>query len=223
MVVKFFNLVPNSIRIGERLKINIYVFQKKNRGEHTRETKKNESESQHPAQHNTIRNILKAEARTANLNPATNEPAGLLDLFGRFNDRPADVFIPNFVNGRDTCIDVAIVSSFTDMANAAITAGHNARRSEEGKRNKYEADVDRLRMTFVPFVMESLGGFGAGRQQVFRALGPAIAAVDYMSPRVAITRLKIKLQCKWMRLLGASLAAQAAYASSVSDYHIPQP
>ena len=102
-----------------------------------------------PSHHNAIRDLLHAQA-------LHNE----LAMFGRDNDRPADVFIPNFLHGKDTCIDVSIVCSFTDIAKAALTAGHNITRAEEVKRDKYEAGLDRLQLAFIPFVMESMGGFG---------------------------------------------------------------
>ena len=101
----------------------------------------------------SLRNFLRAEARRAHLNPDPNEPLRLLERFDRPNDRPADVLIPNFIAGRDTCIDVSIVSSFTDIANAALASGYNARRAEELKRDRYEAQGDQLHMSFVPFVI----------------------------------------------------------------------
>ena len=166
-------------------------------------------QNQHPARHNAIRNLLRAEAQRALLNPK-NEPTRLLEASGRENERPADILIPNFIHGRDTCIDVSIVSSFTDISNAAQASGYNAKRAEKLKRDKYEADVDRQHMTFSPFVMESLGGFGESCTPILQKVSRALADIDKITPSQALRRLKQRLQCRWMQLLGASLAAQVA-------------
>ena len=144
------------------------------------------------------------------MNPPPAEPLRLLEVFDRVNERPADAFIPNFINDRDTCIDVSIVSSFTDITNAARTSGFNAKRAEELKRDKYEADLDQLQLTFSPFIMESLGGFGEACDPIISKIGRALADVDKITPSQAARRLKQRLQCRWMMMLGASLAAQAA-------------
>ena len=116
---------------------------------------------QHPARHNTIRNLLRSEAQRAHLNPEGGEPLGLLNHVNRPNARPGDVFIQNFINGRDTCIDVSIVCSFTNLQEAAAASGYNAKRAEELKRDNYEKDLDAAHIAFTPFVMESVGGFGS--------------------------------------------------------------
>ena len=144
------------------------------------------------------------------MNPPLTEPLRLLEVFDRENERPADVFLPNFINDRDTCIDVSIVSSFTDITNAARTSGFNAKRAEELKRDKYEADLDRLQMTFSPFIMESLGGFGDACGPIISKIGRALSDVDKITPSQAVRRLKQRLQCCWMKMLGASLAAQVS-------------
>ena len=175
----------------------------------------------HPSHHNAIRDLLRAQADRASLRPAHNEPKGLLAMFGRDNDRPADVFIPNFLHGKDTCIDVSIVCSFTDIAKAALTAGHNITRAEEVKRDKYEAGLDRLQLAFIPFVMESMGGFGGGCNLVLHKIGRALADVERVSPEIATHRLKQLVQCKWMQMIGSSLAAQ--FASRNNRVNVSQP
>ena len=105
---------------------------------------------------------------------------------------------------------MSIVSSFTDIANAALASGYNARRAEELKRDRYEAQVDQLHMSFVPFVMESMGGFGDSCDTILVKMGRALADIDRTSRNRAVRRLKQRIQCLWMKSLGAALAAQAA-------------
>jgi hypothetical protein len=84
-------------------------------------------------------------------------------------------------------------------------------RAEELKRDKYEAALDRVHMSFTPFVMESIGGFGPSCDPVLFKIGRSLAGVERIPTGQTVYRLKQQLQCKWMRLLGASLAAQAAH------------
>ena len=84
------------------------------------------------------------------------------------------------------------------------------RRAEKLKRDKYEADVDSRHMVFSPFVMESVDGFGDSCKPILQQIGRALADVDKISPSQSVLRLKKRLQCRWMQMLGASLAAQAA-------------
>ena len=107
------------------------------------------------------------------------------------------------------------LSSFTNTANAARISGFNANRAEELKRDKYEADLDQIQMTFSPFIMESLGGFGAACDPVISKIGRALADVDKITPSQAAKRLKKRLQCRWMIMLGAALAAQATKFAEV--------
>ena len=54
-----------------------------------------------------------------------------------------------------------------------------------------------------------MGGFGQACNLVLQLIGRSLAEVDRIPAGVAIVRLKQQIQCKWMRMLGASLAAQA--------------
>jgi hypothetical protein len=166
--------------------------------------------NQHPARHNAIRDLLRSEAKRALLDPYPREPVGLLAHVGRPNDRPGDVVIRKFIDGRDTCIDVSIVCSFTEIQNAAGKTGCNAARAEKEKRKKYETALVNKGLAFTPFVMESMGGFGSSCSLVLQLIGRSLSEVDHVSTGVAVVRLKQQIQCKWMRSLGSSLSAQAS-------------
>jgi hypothetical protein len=64
--------------------------------------------------------------------------------------------------------------------------------------------------------MKTTGGFGKGCLAVLQKVGNALAGVDRVKPGKAIYRLKQRIQCRWMKMLGAVLANQAA------NCHIPQ-
>ena len=55
------------------------------------------------------------------------------------------------------------------------------------------------------FAMESLGGFGESCGPILAKIGCQLSGVDKIMESQAIRRLKQRLQCCWMKILGASL------------------
>ena len=161
----------------------------------------------HTEQHNSQCHLLRSECARAHLEPAVGEPVGLLAALGRANDRPADVFLPRFSGGRDLCLDVTLVSSFTNMTQASVQSGYNAERAEKRKRDTYQRALVMAGYAFAPFAMESLGGFGPACKPVIAKIGQALADVDGITPGLAAARLRKKLQFRWMSSLGRLIAA----------------
>lgn len=161
----------------------------------------------HVTQHNSIAQLIRSEATRAHLQPLLVEPRELLEVLDRGNDRPADVFIPHLIDGRHLCIDVSIVNTYSNMQGAAHKAGYNIERMEGSKRQKYEADLDRLGYAFTPFVMESFGGMGRGCDIVLEKIGSALADIDHLPRSHSISKLKSRITFKWMSSLGYSLAS----------------
>ena len=77
------------------------------------------SQGERIARHNHIRDVLYSTASSANLGP-TKEERALIP--GRGN-KPADVLIPSWTGGRDTALDVTVVSPLlTERVDLAITS-----------------------------------------------------------------------------------------------------
>ena len=75
--------------------------------------------------------------------------------------KPADVFIPGWVNGRDAALDVTVVSSLQQelVRRAAAEVGSAAARRHSDKMSKYFQACDREGIQFFPVVVETLGGW----------------------------------------------------------------
>ena len=73
--------------------------------------------------------------------------------------KPADILLPSWDNGRDLCLDVSIVSSFSILPSIA-GVGKAARKAEELKIAKYEAECASNGLLFKPFILEMTEGFG---------------------------------------------------------------
>ena len=168
----------------------------------------------HAGHHNNLRNLLHEEAARAHLQPRM-EPAGLLFGSGRDHERPADVLLPNFVNGKTLCIDVTIVSSFKNLPDAASKMGFNVKDAAEKKITKYEDAVKQQQMEFLPFAMESLGGLDKGCDRILKFIGNAI---NKQNAQGAANRLHDKVVFTWMRDLGTSLVDHAKKMSQKGKF-----
>jgi hypothetical protein len=166
----------------------------------------------HHRHHDAIRDLLHSEARRAQL-PASREPKNLLESDEFNQQRPADVYIPSFTGPRDACIDVSIVSSFTHLDKAIKEPGFNAARAAGLKMSKYKSSCNQANLNFMPFVLESVGGFDAGCDKILKAIGRALGDIDRMDYGTATHLLKRRISFKWQWELGNSLASQIRTAS----------
>ena len=89
------------------------------------------------------------------------EPAKPQCLIPGSASRPADVFLPIWNRGRPAALDVTVISTLQDLtvAGAAATQGHALRIGEERKLAAHQSDCQATGISFVPLVVESLGGW----------------------------------------------------------------
>ena len=108
------------------------------------------------ARHNHLRDHFYQVAASCNLAPRKEENALLPDT----NARPADVLIPHWTEGRDTALDVTVVSPLlTDrLANSVSTPGHTLTCAFNDKCRDYLAACRREGIAFIPLPVETLGG-----------------------------------------------------------------
>jgi len=135
------------------------------------------------ATHNAIRNQLAVLCTQGLLHPE-KEKAGLIPPSDEFPDepRPADVYLPVFLNGRDVCIDVARTNPLQDKyiqssANqCGAAADHYAAFVKETPAMLKRCKKQHLE--FVAFVMESYGAFSLS----------AIHIADQVASHIAVQR-----------------------------------
>ena len=77
------------------------------------------------------------------------------------DNRPADLLIPYWLDGKDVAMDVTVVNPLqTALINgAATTPGHALTRRYAEKMNKHDEGCRRAGIFFCPLVMETLGGW----------------------------------------------------------------
>lgn len=168
----------------------------------------------HARAHDEVRDELFKAASRAHLRPS-KEPLGLLGkLCERNQERPADVFLPAYRQGKGLCVDVTIVNSFSNIQDSATTLGYNAERAAQAKRGRYQKELENHGMLFSPFAIESLGGFHADCTEILTYIGSALSHVESGSSENITSRLKTRLNFVWQRALGQALASQAAFSST---------
>jgi hypothetical protein len=125
------------------------------------------------ARHNQLRDAIYSVAASSNLAPRKEENA----LLPGTSARPADVLIPNWTGGRDTALDVTVVSPLlTDRVDNSITTpGHTLEVAFNDKCRDYLQACEREGISFIPLPVETLGGWHKKAVEQFRKLARAQA------------------------------------------------
>jgi hypothetical protein len=155
---------------------------------------------EHHDLHRAVANSLQKIAISVQQTCKTEVPHLLDD-----GKRPADVLIYNYSQGKDLCVDVSVVCSYTDISNASTVAGFNVSRMEESKRVKYEKQCDEKGLLFEPFVLSTQGGFGDAALALIDTLAERMATMKNISAGVAARRIKQTLQVDMLRVFGGKL------------------
>ena len=110
---------------------------------------------------------------SSNLAPRKEENA----LLPGTSARPADVLIPNWTGGRDTALDVTVVSPLlTDRLDNSITSpGYTLVEAFNNKCRDYLEACEREGLSFIPLPVETLGGWHKSAVDQLRKLAKAQA------------------------------------------------
>jgi len=113
--------------------------------------------------------VLASSARSCATGVVKREAAGLIPGSG---DKPGDVTLTNWHEGRTAAFDVTVVSPVcpTYVARAALVTGHAARLAEERKDSKAFALCAEQGLVFLPLAVEVFGGWGEIARESFRTL-----------------------------------------------------
>lgn len=163
----------------------------------------------HKRRHDSIRDALYEEIKRAGM-AADREPLHLV----REDGRRSDILIYDY-RGQNTCLDITVVSSF--RGNECFLPGANVRAAEKRKQDKYMTDLGKEGYHFVPFAMETIGGFGDMALEVMRVLGRNTRDLTQQTAAKATARIRNRLQFKWQRALGIALLARARHVDHPGD------
>ena len=119
--------------------------------------------------HDSIRDVLFAAAQSAALAPRKEVPA----LIPGSGCRPADVYLPNWLGGRPTALDVSVISPLQQrtLFEAANTPGHALQVGINRKMASHSSDCQSVGVNFIPLIVESLGSWSSETISTVRAIG----------------------------------------------------
>ena len=142
------------------------------------------------AKHNHLRDAIFAAAQQALLGPL-KEPDGLLP---GSDDRPGDIVLPFWDNGRDVCLDVTVVSpqQAALVQQAAREGGGDAavNHAFKAKMRKYEDRCAAEGLAFLPLAVDSYGGWHTRSLEALTKLGRQVARVVGKREDEAVMQLR---------------------------------
>ena len=110
------------------------------------------------------------------------------------------MFLPNWNRGRPAALDVTVISTLQDLtvAGAAATQGHALRIGEERKLAAHQSDCQATGISFVPLVVESLGGWCEEAVHTIGRIGRLLGQRSGVPPAESTRHLFQRLSvCLW--------------------------
>ena len=125
------------------------------------------------SKHNHVRDAIFKAAVEAGLGPV-REPDGLLP---GSDDRPADVLIPIWTEGRDTALDITVVNPLQQalVARASEEGDSAVEHAHKAKLRKYEERCDAEAISFLPLAVDTFGGWHKVGLKTITRLGRQLA------------------------------------------------
>lgn len=135
------------------------------------------------------------------------------------DQRPADVFLPSFIDGRAVALDASIVSPHVAniLGEAAVHKGAAAARQEAEKVRRYHAHCQALSVEYRPAVLEIYGGWGEEGLRVLKLLARRYATMHKVEHSVAIQRLVQRVAIAMMRYTAAMIGERHHFAPPDRD------
>ena len=119
--------------------------------------------------HDSIQDALFSVAQTAALAPRKEVPSLIPDS----SNRPADIYLPNWKRGQPAALDVTVISTMQQLTRqgASNTPGYALEIGEGRKMAAHAEECREIGISFVPLVVETLGGWCEGAVHTIRDIG----------------------------------------------------
>ena len=174
------------------------------------------------ARHHHLRNAIFDAAQMAALAPL-KEPLDLISGHGGI--RPADVFIPQWTNGKGTCLDITVTNPLQDATYVQCTeAGDYAvNKAYKDKVKKFEALCTSEGLAFFPLAVDTYSSWHKQLLAVITKLGTQQARHLDKEPgkqiRFLQQRLGISLAKDCSQMLAARVPVHApAFVDGAEDF-----
>ena len=122
------------------------------------------------ARHHHLRNSIFDAAQMVALSPR-KEPTDLISGHGGI--RPADVFIPQWTDGKGTCLDITVINPLQDatVAQCAMEGDHVVKKAYNNKVRKFEALCTSEGLAFFLLAVNTFGAWHKDLLAVITKLG----------------------------------------------------
>ena len=147
------------------------------------------------SRHNILRDVIFTTCRTAALSPRKEVPS----LIPGSAARPADVFLPVWSQGKPAAIDVSVISSLQclTVSEASCEQGYALSYGERRKRRVHDHECQEAGISFVPLLVETLGGWSDLALSFIRQVAELQAILLGQQPALSIShpfqRLSVSL------------------------------
>ena len=136
-------------------------------------------------------------AQQAHLGPL-KEPDGLLP---GSDDRPADILLPYWTNGRDTALDVTVVNAMQTslIRQVAEDGGRAVEHAQKEKIRKYQERCSSEGLEFVALAVDTYGGWHPAALVVLSKLGRQLARATGREEGETVRHLRQRLSVVLVR------------------------
>ena len=144
-----------------------------------------------------LRDVIFEAAAAADLGPTKEER----HLLPGTTARPGDVMIRRWANGKDAAIDVTVTSPLASsyVVDAAAKAGSTLEKACQRKLRETAEACRQEGLVFLPFAVETLGGFHAGAVTQVKKIASALARKNGQEENVVTSQLFGKISLNLMR------------------------
>ena len=146
--------------------------------------------------HDSLQDALFSAAQSTALAPRREVPS----LIPGSKSRPADLYLPHCSRGRPAALDVTVISTMQALTvtGAATTQGHTLSVGENRKMAAHAEACRSVGVTFVPLVVESLGGWSETAVHSIKSIGHQLGQRLGIPPADSTINLFQRLSiCLW--------------------------
>jgi len=157
--------------------------------------------------HNLIRDIIYDFCYAAAWAPSKEKPY----LLPNTSERPADVFVPNYSFGKDLVLDVAITCPLQHkyLNDASAIAGFACNDYAENiKQKNFQARVEQEGFLYLPFILETFGGFSDDVGDFIHRLSSNVATRLNDSKASTQKNMYEMISCVLMKSLARSVSSR---------------
>ena len=149
------------------------------------------------AKHNHVRDAIFAAAAQAALGPR-KEPAGLLP---GSDDRPADVLLPYWANGKDAALDISIVNPLQQalVGQVAREGSSGVQHSFNLKVRKYSERCEAEGLQFIPIIVDTFGGWHKDSLEALSKLGRQVGRQTGKEEEETVRQLRQRVAILFVR------------------------